>query len=108
MKFSKRLQANSSICLRVIWFQNLFEAKRKIAAWRNEYNEERPHSSLGYRTPDEFARETGGEEGCGKDAAWKSLNIDFSSPLGNPAETAGFPLSHSCGGASSVNPDVVV
>ncbi len=26
-----------------------------IAAWRTEYNEERPHSSLGYRTPKEFA-----------------------------------------------------
>jgi putative transposase len=42
-------------CLTVSWFQNLFDARRKIAAWRIEYNEERPHSSLGYRTPKEFA-----------------------------------------------------
>jgi putative transposase len=42
-------------CLNVSWFQNLFDARRKIAAWRKEYNEERPHSSLGYRTPNEFA-----------------------------------------------------
>jgi putative transposase len=42
-------------CLTVSWFQNLFDARRKIAAWRTEYNEERPHSSLGYRTPKEFA-----------------------------------------------------
>jgi putative transposase len=42
-------------CLRVSWFQNLFDARRKIAAWRIEYNEERPHSSLSYRTPKEFA-----------------------------------------------------
>jgi putative transposase len=42
-------------CLRVSWFQNLFDARRKIAAWRIEYNQERPHSSLGYRTPKEFA-----------------------------------------------------
>ena len=42
-------------CLRVSWFQNLFDARRKIAAWRIEYNEERPHSSLGYQTPKEFA-----------------------------------------------------
>jgi len=42
-------------CLNVSWFQNLFDARRKIAAWRTEYNEERPHSSLGYRTPKEFA-----------------------------------------------------
>ena len=42
-------------CLTVSWFQNLFDARLKIAAWQKEYNEERPHSSLGYRTPKEFA-----------------------------------------------------
>jgi len=42
-------------CLAVSWFQNLFDARRKIAVWRKEYNEERPHSSLGYKTPKEFA-----------------------------------------------------
>ena len=42
-------------CLHVSWFQNLFDARRKIAAWRTEYNEERPHSSLAYQTPKEFA-----------------------------------------------------
>ena len=45
-------------CLRVSWFQNLFEARRKIGAWRKEYNEERPHSSLRYLTPTEFAART--------------------------------------------------
>jgi hypothetical protein len=84
-------------CLNVSWFGNLFEARERIAVWRREYNEERPHSSLGYRTPEEFAREIGGERGCGKDAAWKSKN-NFSTPLGNPAKGAGFPLSHSPGG----------
>ena len=42
-------------CLTVNWFQNLFDARRKIAAWKIEYNQKRPHSSLGYRTPKEFA-----------------------------------------------------
>jgi len=42
-------------CLRIHWFQNLFEARRIIRAWRREYNEERPHSSLNYLTPAEFA-----------------------------------------------------
>ena len=42
-------------CLAVSWFQNLFDARRKIAKWRKEYNEERPHSSLGYLTPKEFS-----------------------------------------------------
>jgi putative transposase len=52
--------------LNVSWSGNLFEARERIAAWRREYNEERPHSSLGYRTLEEFAREAGGEKGCGK------------------------------------------
>jgi len=43
-------------CLNTSWFWNLFDARRKITAWRTEYNSRRPHSSLAYRTPDEFAR----------------------------------------------------
>ena len=34
-------------CLRVSWFTNLFDARRKISNWKTEYNEERPHSSPG-------------------------------------------------------------
>ena len=49
-------------CLQVSWFYNLFDARKKIAQWRQEYNEERPHSSLDYRTPAEFAAMS-----CGKD-----------------------------------------
>jgi putative transposase len=41
-------------CLRISWFRNLFDARIRITAWKKEYNEERPHSSLGYRTPAEF------------------------------------------------------
>jgi putative transposase len=51
-------------CLRVSWFQNLFEARRIIANWRRDYNEHRPHSSLDYMTPSEFAAKASG----GKDA----------------------------------------
>ena len=53
-------------CLNVSWFQNLFDAKRKIAAWRKEYNEERPHSSLGYLTPNEYAARSA-RASCGND-----------------------------------------
>jgi putative transposase len=74
-------------CLNVSWFGNLYEARWKIAAWRKDYNEERPHSSLGYRTPAEFAREVGGEKGCGKDGGFATLE-----------NATRFPLSHSHGG----------
>ncbi len=43
-------------CLNASWFGSLLEARAKIAAWREEYNEERPHSSLGYLAPGVFAR----------------------------------------------------
>jgi putative transposase len=43
-------------CLNTNWFRNLWEARRKIKAWRHEYNHYRPHSSLAYRTPHEFAQ----------------------------------------------------
>jgi putative transposase len=36
-------------------FTNLLEAKVLVEEYRNHYNRERPHSSLGYRTPAEFA-----------------------------------------------------
>ncbi len=45
-------------CLNANWFRNLAEAREKIGAWMVEYNGERPHSSLGYRTPNEFAEFT--------------------------------------------------
>ena len=43
-------------CLNANWFANLADARRKIERWREEYNSERPHSSLDYRTPAEFAK----------------------------------------------------
>lgn len=42
-------------CLNQFWFVNLLEAQERIEAWRQDYNQERPHSSLGYQTPLEFA-----------------------------------------------------
>jgi hypothetical protein len=41
------------------------------------------------------SRKIGGAMGCGKGAEWKSQTTDFPTPLGNPANPAGFPLSHS-------------
>lgn len=41
-------------CLTLEWFRNLAEAKVVIEAWRRHYNADRPHSSLGYQTPQAF------------------------------------------------------
>ena len=43
-------------CLNQHWFLNLADARRTVEAWRVDYNRSRPHSSLGYRTPEEFRR----------------------------------------------------
>ena len=42
-------------CLNEHWFVTMAQARRVIENWRIEYNEERPHSSLGYLTPARFA-----------------------------------------------------
>jgi putative transposase len=42
-------------CLQLHWFLSLEDAREKIETWRRDYNDFRPHSSLGYLTPSEFA-----------------------------------------------------
>ncbi|MCX2784680.1 transposase, partial [Microbulbifer thermotolerans] len=42
-------------CLNEHWFRDLVHARELISPWRQDYNEQRPHSSLGYQTPAEFA-----------------------------------------------------
>ena len=42
-------------CLNANWFLNVADARRKILAWRQDFNQQRPHSALGYRTPREYA-----------------------------------------------------
>ncbi len=43
-------------CLNVEWFRSVEEARRKLAIWRDHYNNVRPHSSLDDRPPAEFAK----------------------------------------------------
>jgi Integrase core domain len=43
-------------CLNCELFGNLREARVILESWRVQYNESRPHSALGYRTPSEYAR----------------------------------------------------
>lgn len=51
-------------CLNHELFVNMPDARRCIERWRNEYNEEHLHSSLGYRTP----AEVGGRARADRDA----------------------------------------
>lgn len=44
-------------CLNAEMFNDLEDAQRKIERWRRIYNEKRPHSALGMRTPTEFEEE---------------------------------------------------
>ena len=56
-------------CLNVHQFASIAEAQQIIEAWRLDYNQRRPHSSLGHLTPNEFvaqrqALQTVEEAGC--------------------------------------------
>lgn len=43
-------------CFNTNWFLSIEDAQSKIETWRRDYNEFRPHSSLGNMTPRDFAR----------------------------------------------------
>jgi len=64
-------------CLNREIFGSLLEARVVIEEWRLYYNAERPHSSLGYQTPNEFASRA---IGCSR------LRSGFALP---PSRTAG-------------------
>ena len=42
-------------CLNASWFLSMADARQRISNWRIDYNENRPHSSLGNLTPSDFA-----------------------------------------------------
>ena len=44
-------------CLNQHWFRGLADVRRIVDDWRHHYNHERPHSSLGYSTPAERAKQ---------------------------------------------------
>ena len=44
-------------CLNVHQFTSIADAKEKIEAWRVDYNQRRPHGSLGHLTPNEYAQQ---------------------------------------------------
>ncbi|PTX35799.1 putative transposase [Allosediminivita pacifica] len=46
--FNSRLRAE---CLNAHWFMSLADAQEKLEGWRRHYNEDRPHSAIGYNVP---------------------------------------------------------
>jgi len=54
--FNGRLRAE---CLNEHWFLSVADAQDRIEQWRVDYNSNRPHGALGYRTPEEVARGSG-------------------------------------------------
>src|SRR5262249_10350364 len=75
-------------------FANRREAAVILAGWRREYNQERPHSSLGYRTPREFrAAWKGGSHGT--DETGHPVPVDPAPTSGEPPEgSVGPTLGH--------------
>ena len=89
-------------CLSLEWFRSRAEAKVVIEAWRRHYNTVRPHSSLGYLTPDEFAAKLRAQSAAsapatGRDAA--VLGASAPRPVASPSRkgqtkpAAGVPVS---------------
>jgi hypothetical protein len=76
-------------CLNENWFGDLAEARETIEAWRQDYNRCRPHSALGYRTPEEFAKSSAAGD-CGKDGGRAALE-----------NASRFPLSHTLDGCGN-------
>ncbi len=44
-------------CLNASWIRSLADARERLELWRQEYNEDRPHSALGGLTPRAFANQ---------------------------------------------------
>jgi putative transposase len=51
-------------CLNEHWFSDVSHARKTISEWHQDYNKCRPHSTLNYQTPSEFA------------ASWRKSNSE--------------------------------
>jgi putative transposase len=59
-------------CLDRHWFLGLGDARHTVEAWRQDYNRARPHSALGYRSPEEFR--LGFDEAAIRQQEWVGLS----------------------------------
>lgn len=70
-------------CLRMEIFGNWREAAVIAEQWRNFYNAERPHSSLGYQTPNEFERDWEKQQRLLKSETMRKLAMPMAQCLGS-------------------------
>jgi putative transposase len=66
-------------------FRSLSHARLVLAAWRRDYNDERPHSKLGWITPSEYAGTLSGEAGR-IDALRKAPRSGLLQPARSPVQ----------------------
>jgi putative transposase len=68
-------------CLSLEWFRSRAEAKVIIESWRRHYNQVRPHSSLGYLTPAEFAAKINEHDAASGKATGRTAAVSGASAL---------------------------
>ncbi len=64
-------------------FPSLHHARVTLAAWRKDYNTERPHSRLGWQTPAEFAKTFTPQRGL----TLRNPQSSAPAPFAQPAQT---------------------
>src|SRR5215467_849789 len=69
-------------CLSLEWFRSTAEAKVIVEEWRRHFNEVRPHSSLGYLTPAEFAATLKAQEALATKGEGSRLKLSVDRRIG--------------------------
>jgi putative transposase len=64
-------------------FRFLSHGRATLAAWRKDYNTERPHSRLGWQTPAEFAQTFTAQRGL----TLRNAQSSAPAPVAQPAQT---------------------
>ena len=62
-------------CMNVETFFDLNDVREKLSRWRLDYNQVRPHSALGDRSPEEFVREWQASSAAPLRTAWPADNM---------------------------------
>ena len=62
-------------------FPSLAHARATLAAWRDDYNTDRPHSSIGWQTPNEYAATFAPQRGL----TLRTMTSSAPAPVAQPA-----------------------